>query len=270
MDALRYKLVAGSSDELRLLFQDLLACHAEPTQKTLDLIGHSTTAYSLLTLGHWVIDGEDPEGLTFWRELATDHVLPRLGITAIRLLGCATALGRRGRATMHALAEVLAVPVYGTIDLVTSSCYGPGGFAPERRYLLRSNRQLERRASPEHARQTTQVARAPSPSCPRPGRDTRVATAAQARRILDLLQLDRGAPIVGAHSPNCEISVQASPQQTTEHLEILWEGRLVCVRSHGSGSRAIAYPVSDHHALVRLVDRLPARARDPRTRSGPP
>jgi hypothetical protein len=59
--------------------------------RTLDLIGHTRTTASLLSLGEWLIDAADPETVAVFRGLADRAVLHRLGIQAVRLLGCHSA-----------------------------------------------------------------------------------------------------------------------------------------------------------------------------------
>jgi hypothetical protein len=104
--------------------------------KTLDLIGHSRAAASLLTLGDWVIDAATPSVAAFFRELADHDILPRLGIHALRLLGCGTADTGQGRATICALSDILGLEVYGTNHLLYDAHYGPHGFRDDWKFLL--------------------------------------------------------------------------------------------------------------------------------------
>ena len=85
--------------------------------KTLDLVGHATPA-SLLDLGGWVLDRCNPTVTAFFRELADHDVLPRLGISSIRLLGCGTASTQRARDTIVALTDIIGLPVLGTTSVV--------------------------------------------------------------------------------------------------------------------------------------------------------
>src|SRR5512138_1864172 len=100
-------LVEGRAD-IEVMLGQLLNCvpPASPTPKTLDLIGHSTPDRSLLAIGDWVIDGTRNKVLAFFRGLVDCEVLARLGITAIRLLGCETAISEGGRHTLIALSEI--------------------------------------------------------------------------------------------------------------------------------------------------------------------
>src|SRR5215813_2249948 len=78
-------LVDGRAD-LEQLFSSLLVV-GTGTPKTLDLIGHSAKD-CLLQLGDWVIDASRPSVTAYFRGLADNDVLPRLGVHAVRLLGC--------------------------------------------------------------------------------------------------------------------------------------------------------------------------------------
>src|SRR5678815_324855 len=97
----------GGPDDLDGHLEQLVAASScgPIAPKSLDLIGHSTTASSLLRLGSWVIDGADPGVIARFRAFAERSVLQRLGIHAIRLLGCNTAGTARGCETICALAE---------------------------------------------------------------------------------------------------------------------------------------------------------------------
>ena len=79
---------AGSLPQLRAVLD-----HQEPVlgPVTLDLIGHSTPGHHLLRLGTTPIDMLDRTVASFFTDLAATGLLPRLGITAVRLLGCETA-----------------------------------------------------------------------------------------------------------------------------------------------------------------------------------
>src|SRR5437899_9151925 len=99
---LRY---AGSLTELR----DVLDRHLDNVDApaTLDLIGHSTRDHRLLRLGHTPIDMLNPDVARFFHTLAEAHLLPRLHIAAVRLLGCETAVTDAGRRTLRMLTQTL-------------------------------------------------------------------------------------------------------------------------------------------------------------------
>ena len=97
---------------------------------TLDLIGHSTRDHHLLRLGDDRIDMLDPVVARFFRSLAAEHLLSRLGVVAVRLLGCETAVSPSGKRTLRLLARTLRVPVFGAIKPLMKSHYDKLGFNP--------------------------------------------------------------------------------------------------------------------------------------------
>jgi hypothetical protein len=103
---------AGSLAELR----DVLECRLDEvvSPATLDLIGHSTRDHHLLRLGATPIDMLDRAVARFFRSLADADLLPRLQISAVRLLGCETAVTDSGQRTLRMLSQTLRLPVYGT------------------------------------------------------------------------------------------------------------------------------------------------------------
>jgi len=119
---------ASSLGELRRVLERRLA--ASPTPRTLDLIGHSTRDHNLLRLGDTAVDMLDLGVARFFRDLAAEGLLPRLGITAVRLLACETAVTAAGRRTLRLLARTLALPVFGTTRPLMKSHYDRYGFAP--------------------------------------------------------------------------------------------------------------------------------------------
>jgi hypothetical protein len=113
--------------------------HAEPTPAapmTLDLMGHSTAGHHLLRLGGTPIDMLDPAVARFFRAVAASGVLSRLRISAVRLLGCETAVADGGRRTMRMLSRTLGLPVYGTLAPLTAAHHDADGFRPAFAHLL--------------------------------------------------------------------------------------------------------------------------------------
>lgn len=108
----------------------MLASELTARPLRLDLIGHATRGASLLRLGADAIDMFEPRVVRFFEELANERLLARLGITAVRLLGCHTATSPIGQRTMHRLARVLDVPVYGSRTALLRSHYGAEGLLP--------------------------------------------------------------------------------------------------------------------------------------------
>jgi hypothetical protein len=103
---------------------------------TLDLIGHSTRGHRLLRLGTTPIDMLDHRVAGFFRELAGSRLLPRLQVTAVRLLGCDTAVTEAGQRTLRMLAQTLRLPVFGTLVPLLKSHSNAAGFDPAFAHVL--------------------------------------------------------------------------------------------------------------------------------------
>ena len=106
---------ARGRNELEQLCCELLARGV--TSSTLDLVG-PTTRDHLLAFGDWVIDGRHRRTRAMFRGLAEAEVLQRLGVTAVRIIGCTTAMTDRARTSSGELADILGMPVTGTTDLL--------------------------------------------------------------------------------------------------------------------------------------------------------
>ncbi len=94
------------------------------------MIGHSTRDHHLLRLGDTAIDMLDTRVARFFRAIADDHLLSRLEVVAVRLLGCQTAVSPGGRRTRRLLARTLRIPVFGAIKPLMKSHYDKLGFDP--------------------------------------------------------------------------------------------------------------------------------------------
>src|SRR5262245_47169239 len=177
----------GGCAELPVELGPVAACRdgAPIRPRTLDLFGHSTARDGLLRLGDWVIDAGEPAVLAWFRALADAGVLPRLGIRALRLLACRTAATERGRATIGALAEILGIEVFGTPHLLYDAHHDAHGFRAEWAFLLIGSRELARSANAASTDAMPAATLEPRPPCPR-----RIASAADARRILALIEPD--------------------------------------------------------------------------------
>lgn len=119
---------ASSLAALRAVLERRLAHPVSPM--TLDLLGHSTRDHHLLRLGDDRVDMLDPVVARFFRALADDHLLSRLEVVAVRLLGCETAVSPVGQRTLRLLARTLRLPVFGAIKPLLKSHYDRLGFAP--------------------------------------------------------------------------------------------------------------------------------------------
>lgn len=236
--------------------------------KTLDLIGHSTPDAALLQLGDWVIDTNSATVTAFFRELAEYEVLSRLGVYAVRLLGCKTAESAHGRSTICTLSDILGVEVYGTTGLVFSAHYDKLGFRDEWKFLLigssdlrSSGRENDLAAPSGIDLRCLDVDALPAVPLedPKPRWPRRVASDRAARSILRLVRRDEGAQMPGLLAlPNCEIALP-SMQDGLYHLaQIVLDGQFVRVYPDGSKRSGVLYPVAQPQALRSLVEQLPA------------
>jgi hypothetical protein len=239
--------------------------------RTLDLIGHSTAHGSLLCLGDWVIDAGAPAVTAFFRGLVDAGVFERLGITALRLLGCETALSDAGRATILRLAQVTGLEVYGTHEMLYAGHYDSGGFRDDHAHTLVSASELAnecelsgRSAIPTHApayRRTLDIEALPVlwPGEPT-GMSSRHAVLLRAgiedtRRILALVRRSDGAYMPGLLvRPSHAIALAALRPGAYYLLEVLLDGTFVRAYPDGMDRPGVVFPVSDPEALLALID----------------
>jgi hypothetical protein len=99
-------------------------------------MGHSTAGHHLLRLGTTPIDRLDRAVTRFFRALATAVLLPALGIVAVRLLGCQTAVTDAGHRTVRMLSRTLRLPVYGTLVPLLDNQWRTDGFDPAFAHVL--------------------------------------------------------------------------------------------------------------------------------------
>jgi hypothetical protein len=259
-------LVDGRAD-LEELFGKLLAVPGPVTAKTLDLVGHSTPGKSLLSLGDWVLDSANPVVTAFFRELADHEVLPRLGVFAMRLLGCETARTDDGRATICALADLLGVEVYGTRSLIYSAHYDAHGFKREWGAALVGSADLRRESSgveepvydphPRTLDLDTLPTKTIVPRCQ--AWPVRVVTPDVVPSFLRLVRRTAGAQMPGLlAAPSCELALPASRPGHYHIAQIVLDGEFIRVYPDGEELPGIVYPVHDAHELRRLADALPA------------
>ena len=245
---------------------------SDTVPRTLDLIGHATTD-GLLRLGDFLIDGESPRVTAFFRGIADVDVLPRLGVTSVRILGCSTAVGARARRTLRSIADLLGLEVLGTLGPIYSLHYDADGFGEQWRFLL--SRASEVPASPlilpstdsapsDHAatlallrildiESLPRVALAPPGATPR----RHIVTNDAARELLSLVDRTRGAQMPGLLAiPSHELALLADA--TSCHVaEVILDANFLRVFPEGPTKPGIVYPVSDARHLLSLIDALP-------------
>lgn len=138
---------AGSLAELREVLERCLDDPVQPAglaqPVTLDLIGHSTRGHHLLRLGATPINMLDPHVAGFFTTLARDRLLAGLHVTAVRLLGCETAVTDAGQRTLRMLSQTLRLPVFGTIKPLLKSHSNSAGFDPAFTHILVEASSLE-------------------------------------------------------------------------------------------------------------------------------
>lgn len=239
---------------------------AAVTPKTLDLIGHTRSRASLVTLGGWMIDASNPATATVFRGLADREVLPRLGVHALRLLGCSSAGTAQGRATICTLADLLGIEVYGSRELMSPGHYDAGGFRDCWSFLLVSASELRRDSSGggmvlathPHPRvldldalpAITLGSRAAA--CSR-----RIASAQAAHQILQLVRRLEGAPMPGlAATPTCELALPSAMPGAYHIAHVLFDGAFLQVYPDGMAACGIGFPIEDAGALCRIIATL--------------
>jgi hypothetical protein len=263
-DTIEHKALVEGRADLEALFSGLLATKHDNTPKTLDLIGHST-GKGFLKLGDWVIDAERPGVTAYFRELADNDVLPRLGINAVRLLGCHTAGNAKTRATIRTLTQILQTPVYGTTNILFRWHYDANGFIEQREYML---------ACVDDFRDGPPSITEPSLACdprlldldalpmaPLDSEPTlwplRLATHDDTRSILRLIRRAEGAAMPGLlASPSAEIAMPSARPDLYHRIQVVLDATFVRVYPDGENRPGIVYPVRESHALAALIESL--------------
>jgi len=267
-DTIEHAVLVDDRSDLERLLGELLAIEHPVVPKTLDLIGHSTADSSLLRLGDWVIDATSPTVTAFFRELADHAVLPRLGVCAVRLLGCQTAETEQGRATLCALSDLLGLEVYGSTELIFASHYDRHGYKDERDFLLTSSTDVRRKARPSQAllrgtpySRTLDVDALPTTSLQVGERawPQRIASGDAAGAFLRLIRRGEGGTMPGLLTgPRCEIALPAARAGAYHVAQILLDYQFIRVYPDGPDGDGVVYPVVDPQALRTIVDSLPS------------
>ena len=262
----------GGRAELDALFERLVAATDGArtiAPKTLDLLGHATARTSLLRLGDWVVDADSPAVAAWARALRAGHVLPQLGIHAVRLLGCQTAGTEAARATLCTLSDLLGVEVHGSNHLLYEVHYDEHGFLDRWAFLLVSASALGRAArastpvpDAERRVRTLELEALPAaPLGPPPGAwPRRVATTRAARELLLVIRRDAGAPMPGLGAPPlCELALPAAVPGAYHLVDVLFDGAFVRCYPGGAAAPGVVYPVDDAPRLRRILDELASR-----------
>jgi hypothetical protein len=126
----------GSLSEFEAAVAQVLVAGVE----TLDLIAHSTTDDRLLTIGEELVDPRRRDVEATFQRIAD---LLRQRISRFRLLACGTATRPAGRAAIRRLTQILSpVAVFGTVDGLSASAFGPRGLRVDSSIVLVSARDL--------------------------------------------------------------------------------------------------------------------------------
>lgn len=234
-----------------------------PAPKTLDLIGHSTPD-GLLRLGDWVIDGESSKVTAFFRNIADIEVLPRIGVTALRLLGCSTAVGARARNTMQIVAGLLGLEVFGTTSPIYNLHYDEHGYAHAWRFLLAAasegRRPLDDLPEPVRTPRTLDIDSLPLVALGTPREGRRLAVSLDvARELLALVDRTAGAQMAGLLAiPSAELALPAHQAGHCHVAEVILDGHFLRVYPDGAEQPGIVYPVLAPQRLNALLSSLPS------------
>lgn len=229
--------------------------------RTLDLIGHSTGDTSLLQLGDWVVDGANRVVRAFFRELDEQEVFGRLGIVAIRLLGCGTASTKTGKATLRQLAQIANVEVYGSSSMIYSAHYDAGGFRDDCEHLLVPASEAGAQALPTTVpsrRRVLDIDLLPARPLVVYSRiwPRYVATREAGQAMLRLVRRNDGAHMPGLlTSPTFEVALPAR-DRLFHQIQVLQNGEFVRVYFDDS-AEGVVFPVTDPVMLRSLAVQLP-------------
>lgn len=257
--AIHHSVRVADRVELESLLGGLLdaTSHVPAAPKTLDLIGHSTSD-GHLQLGTWTLDIAHPTLPAFLQELAQHDVLARLGIRAIRLLGCNTSGTERGRETMYGLAERLGVEVYGTPYLLYHAHYDAAGFRAD--FLLTPASALRSAASP--IAELTPWPRLfdldalPAEPLTELSAPAVVASPIASARILRLIRRTAGGQLAQRARLGPGLALP-SPQPGRYCLaHMLYDGEFLQFYPDGPRAPGVVYPVDDAPLLRSLVGEL--------------
>jgi hypothetical protein len=199
-------------------------------ERTLDLVGYTGTDKLLVFHGR-AMDSRIGRVRAYFRGLADQELLPRLGVTEVRLVGCTTAVGDPARRTLALLSEILGLEVSGTTELVAARDLGPAGFVPPAPSPWPPGRLLD----------LDTLASAPVAGA-------REVSLTQARALLALVRRDAGLELPGLLAlPHAQLALPAT-DGAFHHLELVLDHEYV-------RAGTTVWPVDDPRALRTLLDR---------------
>ena len=138
-------LIGSYADFLRYLNSLPEVPSADRVQRSLDLIDHRFHGDALMAFGSWKINANEDNPSAELEKLAKDKELPRLGITEVRLLGCATACSPAALATIKYMTQILKVPVVATRWAIGADDFKRDGVESRSLPELIDSRELQRR-----------------------------------------------------------------------------------------------------------------------------
>jgi hypothetical protein len=192
--------------------------------------------------------------------------MTRLGIHAVRLLGCNTAETDAGRSTICRLAEILDIEVYGSTALLHDAHYDEHGFCDRWAFLLVGSSDLQRTACapvviPDSERWPRSLDIDALPARPL-GPHTApwpmyIATAGSAQRLVALIRRNAGAQMPALLvTPVCELALPAAAPGSYHAAQVLLDGAFVRFYPDGAASPGVVFPVDDASALRQIIDEL--------------
>jgi hypothetical protein len=246
-------ILVGDRVELEEIVGRLLA-EGDTTPKTLDLIGHSNE-HGVLVLGTWTIDAGRRVVRSFFRGLADNDVFARLGVTAIRVLGCETV---RARETLQALSDICGIPVFGSTQMLGAVHYEPAGFREDCEHALVAYGRAPTVPAWQPSRRTFDVDALPALSLSTSSALRRIADPAAAGRLVRLIRRTDGAQMPGIEiAASHEVAIPSSTPNRYHLLEVILDGQFVRLAMDGGEAPKICFSVTDANAVLALVEALP-------------
>jgi|GEM_PF-3263813 len=204
--------------------------------RTLDLVG-LTSRNKLLSFHGRPLDTSVARVRAFYRELTEQGILAQLGITAMRLVGCCSAVGEPALRTISTLSEIVGLEVTGTQDLVSIEDFEPTGFTT-----------TSTRDWSEKGVLLDLDALRPEPLTTR----ARPVSQAAGRDVLAHVRRNAGVALPFLLAvPHAELALPSVTAGLYYRLEILLDYELVRADLRGS---SVVFPVDDPRALRTLLE----------------